>query len=131
MTTRQWLREELRDDREAIVEKSPTDWLVAIVDMAVGPMIAFRAVIASFVWGFAHGSSAKIGLSMSDPAMIAPEWNNADARDVMIVAVTLPVFFVNTALCCRPLGPAVSAYLWLQAVALAVEGVVVLSGVRL
>jgi len=131
MNVSQWLRDELADDRQAIRNKSRTDWLVTVVDVGVAPLLAFRAVIASFVWGFSHGTSAKVGLSMGDPAMIAPEWNNADARDVMIVAVTLPVFFVNTALCCRPVGPAVSVYLWLQAVALAVEGVVVVSAVRL
>jgi hypothetical protein len=127
---RQWLRDELADDREAIAAKSATDWLVTLVDILLAPLLAWRACIASWVWLVHHGHSADVGTSISDSAMIADAWTAGDAREVVLVAAVLPVFFVSTELCCRPLPAVASIYLWVQAGGLAVEGGLVLSRVR-
>lgn len=130
MTTRQWLREELTDDRDAIAAKSPTDWLVTIVDLLAGPALAARAAIASWVWAINHGTSADIGLSIADPAMIAPAWGRVDAFQVAALLVIGPALVVESPACCAAIPPGVGAYLGLQALVVAVEGAVVVSGVR-
>ena len=128
---RQWLREELAADREAIENKSPTDWLVTIVDIAVGPMLAVRAAIASWIWAINHGESADIGLSLADPAMIAPAWGRVDAAQVAALLVIAPAIAVKSPACCATIPPGVAGYLGLQGVAVAVEGAAVVTGVRL
>jgi hypothetical protein len=98
--------------------------------MAVAPMIAFRAVIASWVWAINHGKSADIGLSLADPAMIAPAWGRVDAAQVAALLVIGPALFYELPLCCAAIPPGVAVYLGLQGVVVAVEGAVVVSGVR-
>lgn len=128
---RQWLREELADDRQAIADKSPTDWVVTGLDLLAGPVLAARAAIASWVWAINHGSSADIGLSMADPAMIAPAWGRIDAAQVAALLVIGPAIVVRSPACCATIPPGVGAYLGLQGLAVAIEAVVVVSGVRL
>jgi hypothetical protein len=128
---RKWLREELRDDRKAIAAKSPTDWLVTIVDIAVGPALALRAVLASWIWAINHGTSADVGLSLADPAIIAPAWGRVDAAQVAALLVVGPALFHELPLCCSAIPPGVAGYLWLQGLAVAVEGAAVVTGVRL
>jgi len=125
-----WLREELRDDREAIAEKSPTDWLVTGLDLLAGPVLALRAAIASWVWAINHGSEADIGFSMSDPAMCAPAWGRIDALQVVALMVIAPALAVESPACCSVVPPGVAAFLGLQALVVAVECAVVVSGVR-
>lgn len=128
---RQWLREELRDDRDAIAAKSPTDWLVTGLDLIAGPVLALRAVLASWVWAINHGTSAEVGLSISDPAMIAPAWGRVDAAQVAALLVIGPALFYELPLCCSATPPGVAGYLAVQGVVVAIEAVVVVSGVRL
>jgi len=131
MTTRQWLRDELRADRQAIRNKSRTDWLVTIVDLVAAPTLTLRAAVASCIWAINHGTSADVGLSIADPAMIAPAWGRVDAVQVAALLVIGPALAVESPACCATIPPGVAAYLGLQALVVAVEGVVVISGVRL
>jgi hypothetical protein len=130
MTARQWLREELAADREAIAAKTPTDWLVAGLDLIAGPVLALRASIASWVWAINHGESADIGLSLADPAMCAPAWGRVDAFQVAALLVIVPAFVVRSPACCATAPPGVAAYLAVQGLVVAIEGAVVVSGVR-
>jgi len=125
-----WLREELRDDREAIAEKSPTDWLVTGLDLLAGPVLAVRAAIASWVWAINHGSEADIGLSLADPAMIAPAWGRVDAAQVAALLVIGPAIVARSPACCATVPPGVAAYLGLQGLVVAIDAVLVVSGVR-
>lgn len=130
MTTRQWLRDELRADRQAIAAKSPTDWLVTALDLLAAPVLTLRAAIASCIWAINHGDSADIGLSLADPAMIAPAWGRVDAFQVAALLVIAPALAVESPACCATVPPGVAAYLGLQGLVVAVEGAVVVSGVR-
>lgn len=131
MTTRQWLRDELADDRQAIRNKSRTDWLVTGLDLIAAPTLTLRASIASCVWAINHGESADIGLSLADPAMCAPAWARFDALQVAALLVIVPALGVESPACCSVVPPGVAAYLGLQALVVAVEGVVAATGVRL
>jgi hypothetical protein len=131
MTTRQWLRDELADDRQAIQNKSPTDWLVTGLDLIAAPVLTLRASIASCIWAINHGSSADIGLSLADPAMVAPAWARFDALQVVALMAIAPALAVESPACCATVPPGVAAYLGLQGLMVAVEGVVVVTGVRL
>lgn len=130
MTTRQWLREELADDRQAIRNKSRTDWLVTGLDLIAAPVLTLRASIASCVWAINHGTSADIGLSIDDPAMVAPAWARVDALQVAALLVIVPALAVESPACCSVVPPGVATFLGLQGLVVAVECVVVLSGVR-
>jgi len=130
MTTRQWLREELADDRQAIRNKSRTDWLVTGLDIIAAPTLTLRASIASCIWAINHGTSADIGLSMADPAMVAPAWARIDALQVAALLVIAPALAVESPACCSVVPPGVAAFLGLQALVVAVECAVVVSGVR-
>jgi hypothetical protein len=131
MQARQWLREELRDDRQAIRNKSRADWLVTGLDLIAAPVLTLRASIASCVWAINHGDSADIGLSLADPAMVAPAWARFDALQVVALMAIVPALAVESPACCATIPPGVAAFLGLQGLVVAIEGAVVVSGVRL
>jgi len=130
MTTRQWLRDELADDRQAIRNKSRTDWLVTGLDIIAAPTLTLRASIASCIWAINHGDSADIGLSLADPAMRAPAWARFDAFQVVALMAIVPALAVESPACCATIPPGVAGYLGLQGLVVAFEGAVVVSGVR-
>lgn len=131
MNVSQWLREELRADRQAVRDKSRTDWLVTIVDLIAAPTLTLRAAIGSCIWAINHGTSADIGLSLADPAMIAPAWGRVDAFQVAALLVIGPAIVARSPACCATIPAGVGAYLGLQGLVVAIEVAVAATGVRL
>jgi len=99
MTTsdlRAWLRAELADDREAIADKSATDWLVTVVDTVLALVVVIRLSATSWVWAINYGDGvADLNYSYTGPYARAARWSLVDRLQVSVLCAWLPIFMYH------------------------------------
>ena len=93
MTTsdlRAWLRRELAADREAIHEKSATDWLSTVIETVVALAVVVRLAVGSIVWAINHGGEADLNWSLRGPPLEAPEWSTMESVQTALLCAWVP-----------------------------------------
>jgi len=118
---RQWLRDELADDREAISQKTPIDWLVAIIDTMLPMVVLVRLAATSWVYAINHGKGrANINYSLRGSYAAAERWSAGDSLQTAVLCAWVPAMVY--VLPQQITGPAWAfGYLYLSAAVLIVE----------
>jgi len=124
MTTsdlREWLQDELADDREALSDKTATDWLVTLVDTMLPVVVLVRVAATSWIYAINHGEGrAKMNWSLHGSYAGAERWTTGDSLQTAVLCAWLPITIYL--LPKQITGPAWAfGYLYLTAAVLIVE----------